>query len=87
MNDDFLTDEKQYSIVHRDRWKPFGHSDEEVKVGESDDLGDVPLPNLTGISILAYDAEGNMYELSGRDKDDDVRERFVGVVNEVETDE
>jgi len=87
MDNDLLPNEKQYSIVHRDRWKPLSHPDEEVKMGETDDLDDVPIPDLTGISVLAYDADGNMSELSGRDSDEDARERLLGVMDELQTDE
>ncbi|KAB1186884.1 MULTISPECIES: hypothetical protein [Haloferax] len=68
MDDDLLPRTKQYSIVHRDRWKPPGHPDEEVKQYETDDLDDVPIPpEGLGISVLAYDTDGNMCELSERD--------------------
>ena len=64
MDDDLLPDEKRYAIVHRDRWKPLGHPDEEIKQYETDDLGDVALPpDHVGISVVAYDADGNRYDL------------------------
>ncbi|WP_435334758.1 hypothetical protein [Haloarchaeobius sp. TZWWS8] len=68
MDDDLLPQQKQYSIVHRDRWKSPGHPDEEVKQYETNDLDDVPVPpEHIGISVLAYDADGNASEVSERD--------------------
>ena len=70
MDDDLLPQRKQYSVVHRDTWKPLGHPDEEIKLYEVDDLDDVPRsPEGVGIALLAYQADGTMIELTERESE------------------
>ncbi|WP_440005874.1 hypothetical protein [Halomicrococcus sp. SG-WS-1] len=83
---DHLPDEKQYSIVHRDRMKPPGHPDEEIKMYEvvEDDLENVPLPpDHVGITVIAYDADGNMYELSEREGNREAQQGISSVMKDL----
>ena len=88
MDEDLLPNEKRYSIVHCDRWKSPSDPDVEVKMYETDDLQDVALPpDHVGISVLAYDADGTMIELTEREGDTEARERVLDAIDELQTDE
>ena len=90
MDDDLLPTELEYSIVHRDRRKPPGHPEEEVKMYETDEAGfeDVPLPpDHVEISVLAYGADGEIGELNPRSPRVDARDRVLDAVDEMRDDE
>lgn len=86
MDEDLLPTELEYSIVHRDRGKPLGHPDEEVKMYETDEAGleDVPLPpDHVEISVLAYGADGEIHELNPRSPREDARGRVLDAVDKL----
>lgn len=60
-----LPEEKQYSIVQLDFFKPPDSPDAAVKVYEVEDLGEAEdsTPDKPGIGWLAYDSDGNSTQL------------------------
>ena len=82
--DDHLPKDRAYSVVHRDRWKFPGHPDEEIKMYEVDDLDDIPLPpDSVGISVLVYQADGTMTELTERERNETALDHVIEIVEEL----
>lgn len=57
--DQFLPEEKEYSIVQLDTMKPPFHEDAAVKDQEVDDLSEAALPDMPETIWIAYDRDGN----------------------------
>lgn len=56
---DFTPDEKQYSAVKFDEWKPPGDPEFYYKLGEFDELDDLPVTSIgRGESLVVYRADG-----------------------------
>lgn len=54
-------DEKEYSVVVFDTWKPLGTEDYAYKIKEIDDLSEIPSRELTkGEELTVYDEDGNI---------------------------
>lgn len=60
-----LPEEKQYSVVQLDFFKPPDHPDAAIKKFEVDDLEEAAdsTPDSPGTGWLAYDAEGNSTQI------------------------
>jgi len=54
-------DEKAYSVVVFDTWKPHGTEEYAYKITEIDDLSNIPSRPLSkGEELTVYDGEGNI---------------------------
>lgn len=65
---DLIPTDKQYSVVELDTYKPPSDPDFATKHYETDnDLASIVVPPQSGIEWLAYDQDGNAYDLPRRD--------------------
>lgn len=64
-----LPTDKKYSVVKLDTFEPPSSMDAAVKLYEVDDLAEANAPDQLGIIWLAYDHDGNSYDLPVEEDD------------------
>lgn len=84
MDADLLPMNKTYSVIHLDRDRPPSDPDAATKQGEFDDLDEIPIPpSHLGITVSAYDEDGEAVELTEDAGFPEARDRIKSVMKDL----